>query len=137
MLISDIVTIGAPFGDGTAEYVVCGIIDADTSQIYQSGDVLAYGNQYLTNVGTGGVLPSSVNRRVIRDWEFRNRFSQAQLIGIMRAAMAGDDIAALVWLKLSTASDGVDLTDPDVVGGVQYIAASYPALSVDPAVILA
>jgi hypothetical protein len=78
-----------------------------------------------------------VSPRVIRDWEFRNRFSQPQLVGIMRHAMAGDDIAALVWLKLSTASDGIDLDDPDNVAGVFYVASTYPELAVDPAVVLA
>jgi hypothetical protein len=137
MEIRDIVTIGLPFGDDTTGYVVCGILDADTSQLCQGEEVLAYRNEYLTKIGEGGTLALSVNQRVIRDWEFRNRFTQSQLIGIMRAAMAGDDVAALVWLKLSTASDGVDLTDMEVSQGVQYIAATHPELAIDPAVILA
>jgi hypothetical protein len=83
------------------------------------------------------VQNASGSPRGIRDWEFRNRFTQAQLVGIMRAAMTGDDVAALVWLRLSTASDGVDLDDPDSVAGVQYVATTYPALGIDPAVILA
>ena len=73
--------------------------------------------------------------RTIKDWQFRNRFTQAQLVGIMRAAMAGDDNAAVVWLRLSTASDGVDLDDPDNIAGVQYVALLDP--TIDPAVILA
>jgi hypothetical protein len=73
--------------------------------------------------------------RIIRDWEFRNRFTQEQLVGIMRAAMGGDDVAAVVWLRLSTASDGVDLDDPDNVAGVQYVATLDP--TIDPAVVLA
>lgn len=73
--------------------------------------------------------------RVIRDWEFRNRFTQSQLVGIMRAAMLGDDVAALVWLRLSTASDGVDLDDPDNVAGVQYVVTLDP--TIDPTVVLA
>lgn len=79
--------------------------------------------------------PSPIPRRIIRDWEFRNRFTQAQLVGIMRSAMLGDDVAALVWLRLSTASDGVDLDDPDNVAGVQYVATIDP--TIDPAVVLA
>lgn len=79
--------------------------------------------------------PASPTMRIIRDWEFRNRFSQAQLVGIMRAAMLGDDVAALVWLRLSTASDGVDLDDPDNITGVQYVATIDP--SIDPVVVLA
>ena len=78
-----------------------------------------------------------VTSRLIRDWQFRNRFTAEQLIGIMRAAMAGDNIAALVWLKLSTASDGVNLDDPEVAGGVQYVAAALPALAINPAEVLA
>ena len=77
-------------------------------------------------------LPSP---RIIRDWEFRNRFTQAQLVGIMRAAMRGDDVAAVVWLRLSTASDGVDLDDPDNVAGVQYVATLDP--TIDPSEVLA
>lgn len=77
----------------------------------------------------------AVPSRIIRDWEFRNRFTQAQLIGIMRSAMAGDDVAAVVWLRLSTASDGVDLDDPDNVAGVQYVASLDP--TIDAGVILA
>lgn len=73
--------------------------------------------------------------RILRDWEFRNRFTQAQLVGIMRAAMLGDDVAALVWLRLSTASDGVNLDDPDNAAGVQYVASLDP--TIDPAVVLA
>lgn len=76
-------------------------------------------------------------RRVLRDWEFRDRFTQPQLVGIMRAAMDGDNTAAFVWLALSTASDGVNLDNPLHIAGVQYIATKYPALGVDPAVVLA
>lgn len=75
-------------------------------------------------------------RRTIRDWEFRNRFTQEQLVGVMRAALSGDDVAALVWLALCTASDGVNLDTPEHIKGVQYIATVYPELKIDPAVIL-
>ena len=75
--------------------------------------------------------------RIIKDWQFRNRFTGPQLIGIMRAAMAGDDTAALVWLQLSTASDGVDLDNPDYAASLAALAAAYPALAIDPAEILA
>lgn len=77
-----------------------------------------------------------VRKAVIRDWEFRNRFNQEQLVGVLRAAMAGDNTAALVWLALSTASDGVDLKNKETIQGVQYIAATYPDLKIDPEVIL-
>ncbi len=80
--------------------------------------------------------PSTVRKSVIRDWEFRNRFTQAQLVGVMRAAMAGDNTAALVWLALSTASDGVDLDKPEHIGGVNYLAATYPDLKIDPKTVL-
>ena len=76
-------------------------------------------------------------RRTIRDWEFRNRFTQAQLVGVMRAALSGDDVAALVWLALCTASDGVDLDKPENIDGVKYLAATYPTLGIDAAVVLA
>ena len=75
-------------------------------------------------------------RRTIRDWEFRKRFTQEQLVGVMRAALSGDDVAALVWLALCTASDGVNLDSKEHIKGVQYIATVYPELKIDPAVIL-
>lgn len=78
-----------------------------------------------------------VRKAVIRDWEFRNRFTQAQLVGVMRAALSGDDVAALVWLALYTASDGVDLDKPENIDGVKYLAATYPTLGIDAAVVLA
>lgn len=112
-----------------------------------SGAVVGYGSCAPDNFNAG--LPAGLEwvtepyvdpnapaaLRIIRDWEFRNRFSQAQLVGIMRAAMLGDDVAALVWLRLSTASDGVDLDDPDNIAGVQYVATLDP--TIDPAVVLA
>ena len=76
-------------------------------------------------------------RRVLRDHELRARFSQGQLVGIMRAGIAGDDVAMTLWLAFSTASDGVDLDKPEHVMGVHYIAATYPELAINPAVILA
>lgn len=81
------------------------------------------------------VVDVSAPSRIIKDWQFRNRFTGPQLIGIMRAAMAGDDNAAIVWLRLSTASDGVDLDDPDNVAGVQYVATL--GLMIDPVAVLA
>ncbi len=80
---------------------------------------------------------AAMRPRDIRDWEFRNRFNSTQLVGIMRAGIAGDDIAMQVWLQLSTASDGVNLDDPATVAGVGYVAMTYPELAIDPAVILA
>lgn len=82
-------------------------------------------------------IPPEPPRRIIRDWEFRDRFSPAQLVGIMRAAMAGDDQAAFVWLALSTASDGVNLDKPEYQAGVQYLATTYPALGLDVAQVFA
>jgi hypothetical protein len=96
--------------------------------------------KYLEWVAAGNVAISAdpePTSRVIRDWEFRNRFTSAQLVGIMRAAMTGDDNAAVVWLRLSTASDGVDLDDPDNVAGLNYIAATYPALNINASEVLA
>ena len=75
--------------------------------------------------------------RIIRDWQFRNRFTADQLVGIMRAGISGDDVAMQVWLQISTASDGVPLDDPGTVQGVKYVAAALPDLAIDPAVVLA
>lgn len=97
--------------------------------------------EYLEWLAAGNVPDSAPETektgvRVIRDWEFRNRFTQEQLVGVMRAALSGDDVAALVWLALCTASDGVNLDSKEHIKGVQYIATAYPELKIDPAVIL-
>lgn len=139
MTPGDVVTVAPPFGDGLTECVVSGVVDADTSMVWDGHEHSAYAHFHLTFIRAGGEYPSpnvAYQPRVIRDWEFRNRFTQTQLVGIMRAAMAGDDVAALVWLKLSTASDGVNLDEPETAAGVQYIANAYPALAVSPQEIL-
>ena len=82
-------------------------------------------------------VEEKVTARIIRDWQFRERFTPEQLIGVMRAAMAGDNLAALVWLQLSTASDGIDLDNPSNVAGVHYVAQAYPQLGIDPVKVLA
>lgn len=118
------------------------------AQINESGIVFAVTNQPIgitceeSDIGrhwTGTAFEDvpAAPIRIIRDWQFRDRFTQAQLVGIMRAAMSGDDTAAFVWLKISTASDGVNLDDPSHIAGVQYVATTYPALGIDPAVVLA
>ena len=94
-----------------------------------------FNNGYPSGFSWEDYAPPSTVARIIKDWQFRNRFTEAQLVGIMRAAMLGDDVAALVWLRLSTASDGVDLDDPANVAGVQYVATLDP--SIDPLEVLA
>ena len=73
--------------------------------------------------------------RVIRDWEFRDRFTDEQLDGIELAANNGDVIAMRLRRKLFTASDGVDLDSPENFQGLQYLAFTYPALGIDPSII--
>lgn len=138
MIPGDIVTIAPPFGDATTPFVVSGVIDADAVTVWDGAGHPAYRVALLTKVGEGGEYPApELPHRILRDWEFRNRFSSEQLVGIMRAAMAGDDVAALVWLRLSTASDGVDIDDAANQAGVGYVAATYPALGINPAEVFA
>lgn len=138
LMPGDIVTVNRPYGDGVTQFVVARTINGSTAQIVMGGELFAYGEPLLTVIGSGGEIPPYVApTNVIRDWEFRNRFTQPQLVGIMRAGMAGDDIAALLWLQLCTASDGVDLNDPANIGGVQYIASAYPDLNINPVEVLA
>jgi hypothetical protein len=80
--------------------------------------------------------PAPPPSRVIRDHQFRNRFTDEQLDGIQIAGNSGDILALRVQRQLFTASDGVDLNDHDVQGMVQMVAAAYPALAIDPLVIL-
>lgn len=113
-------------------------VSFETNAYGESVKVTTYPNGSVTReLDAPASAPPLVQSRILRDWEFRNRFTQYQLIGIMRAAMAGDDGAALVWLRLSTASDGVDLDDAANVAGLQYVATTYPALSIDVGTILA
>jgi len=115
-----------------ASNAVVHVIDADgVSRMSMAVESMPAGSAVLP------ADPVAAGPGVIRDWQFRDRFTQAQLVGVMRAAMAGDDIAAAVWLKLSTASDGVDLDAVANQHGVGYIAQAYPALGIDPAMILA
>lgn len=72
--------------------------------------------------------------RYVRDWEFRDRFTQAELMQIIGLADGGDMTAKYLLLKIQTASDGVDLDSPEVIGGVQYVARQIR--SIDPARVL-
>jgi hypothetical protein len=61
---------------------------------------------------------SASGSRVIRDWEFRDRFSQQEQFGMLQAAFGGNIQAQFLLFKLQTASDGVNLDSPEVIAGV-------------------
>jgi hypothetical protein len=65
--------------------------------------------------------PVELTEYRIRDWEFRDRFTDTELDLIINAAYAGDAIARRVLMKIQTASDGVNLLSPEVQGGVMYL----------------
>lgn len=58
---------------------------------------------------------------VIPVYAFRGRFTDAELIAINALAYSGDAVAQLLLLKVSTATDGIDLTSQSVVNGLNYL----------------
>jgi len=62
--------------------------------------------------------PVEQPRRVLRDWEFRDRFTQQEQLAILSQAFSGNVQAQYLLFKLQTASDGVNLDSLEVVAGV-------------------
>ena len=66
-------------------------------------------------------VPKVVSPRVIRAWEFRDRFAVEELAGLTTLAYGGDVVAQLLLLKISTATDGIDLDSESVAQGLDYL----------------
>lgn len=76
------------------------------------------------NIPTIYAPTEDVESYVIKAWEFRDRFTEQELIAINRLAYAGDgdDIAILLLQKVNTATDGINLLSEATINGVNYLA---------------
>lgn len=64
-------------------------------------------------------------RRLIDKADFRDRFSAGELTAITSLAYsgAGDALARVLLLRLTTTRDGIDLDNPDVIAGLDHLIA--------------
>jgi hypothetical protein len=58
---------------------------------------------------------------IIPAYIFRDRFTEAELIAINALAYSGNAEAQLLLLKVSTATDGIDLASKSVADGLNYL----------------
>lgn len=76
-------------------------------------------------------LPVTPERSaIIPAYVFRDRFTVAELMAINALAYSGDATAQLLLIKVSTATDGIDLTSQSVVDGLNYLV-SVGAITAD------
>lgn len=75
----------------------------------------------LWNDGNPISQPAQPLPRYIRDWEFRDRFNQAEQQYVLGLAFGGNAQAQYLIFKMQTASDGVNLDSPDVAAGLDYL----------------
>ena len=75
----------------------------------------------MATVYTGDDMPAIQPIRIIRDWEFRDRFTQEELLAINADAFGGDAMTQYVLMQIFTASDGVNLDKPMVISGMDYL----------------
>ena len=115
MAPGDIVTIAAPFGDGTAEFVVSGIIDADTSVVWDGSSHSAYANSRLTFISAGGEFPPAPSDDAdlwrITKLAFKQRFTTAEKVGL---EMAGIDNPAAPMEQRALAA-GLRVNQADIL----------------------
>ena len=72
-------------------------------------------------VYTGEDIPITTPIRVIRDWEFKRRFTDEELDAINELAfMQLDAIGQRLLMAIYTASDGVNLDGQEVDSGLNY-----------------
>ena len=131
----DIVTIGAPFGDGQREYVVSGTRDTDTSYVWSGEENIAIQNFYLTKVGEGGSYQSPHEDE--SEWwmtvgAFRGRFTTEEKIAIELRSLddpsAGEEArkmsaAIRAAEKDAQASKYISLKDARTINGIAaYVA---------------
>jgi len=64
--------------------------------------------------------PTVAPTAMIGIWEFRNRFTTAELQALLNKAYDGDAMVRLLLLKIQTASD-IDLLSSSVIDGVNYL----------------
>lgn len=73
----------------------------------------------LWDVYTGDDIPALVNQRMLKPYEFRDRFTQSELIAMTELAKT-DHTASLLLLNVYTATDGIDLDSQAVIDGLNY-----------------
>lgn len=59
--------------------------------------------------------------RNVPTYIFRDRFTEAELIAINALAYSGDAAVQFMLLKVSTATDGIDLRSQSVADGLNYL----------------
>ena len=131
MTPGDVVTIGAPFGNETDQFVVSGVIDDETSYVWSGAEHLAISNAYLTKVGAGGeypVPPSDDSEWWVTVGAFRSRFSHEEKVAIELASL--DDPASSKEVRAKAAairaaekdaqaSQYINLRDERTIAGVR------------------
>jgi hypothetical protein len=81
--------------------------------------------EYLKWIDDGNLPESAaavIAISIIPAYVFRDRFTEAELIAINALAYSGDAMAQLLLLKVSTATDGIDLMGQSVADGLNYLA---------------
>lgn len=71
-------------------------------------------------VYTGNDIPVEHSLREIEIREFRNRFTQQELLNLTTLAYSGDTTVRLLLLKVQTAKT-IDLNSSDVISGLDYL----------------
>lgn len=100
----------------------------DPKYIWLNGsDVIVY---------TGADIPNHDGPRVISPYEFRQRFTEAEMDTVNGLAFAGDIAVRRLMLKLTT-TEAVDLDSPTTIAGVQYLASQAAITAERAAEILA
>lgn len=94
-------TIAAALATSDPKHVV---LDENSATVYTEGDI-----------------PETPSIRRIRDWQFRDRFTQTELDAINHLAFTElDPIGQRLLMAIYTASDGVDLDGQAVNDGLNY-----------------
>ena len=97
--------------------VITDILTASTTP--EPKHVVLNGNTAI--VYTGEDMPVTSSVRVIRAWEFRDRFTPPELVAINQLAFGGDATAQVLLMQIFTASDGVNLDGDSAINGLDYL----------------
>lgn len=96
-----------------------GMIVAPTSSANET-NFLQY-KTWVNNGNTPTILDIQSQKNIITAWEFRDSFTQDELIQIINAAYDGNVQCRLLLLQIQTATDGVDLNGQSVIDGLTYL----------------
>lgn len=74
-------------------------------------------------VRTGADIEQPASQRIITAAQFRDRFTEAEMMAITKKAYGGtgDAPMQLLLLKLATSADGVNLDADSVIAGIDYL----------------